>query len=189
MDVISGVYKIINKVNNHFYVGSAVNIRQRWNQHKKDLRKNKHHNNILQNAWNRHGEGSFISEPIEFIGDLFELISKEQHYIDLLNPEYNINKVAGSRLGMKHSLETRKRMSKNHADFSDMNNPMYGRKGPNTGKTFSRQSREKMSVNHIGLFSGDSHPLFGRPVSEETKEKIRLSLLGKKRGLYKKREI
>jgi hypothetical protein len=35
-----------------------------------------------------------------------ELISREQYYIDLLNPEYNICKVAGSRLGCKHSPET-----------------------------------------------------------------------------------
>jgi group I intron endonuclease len=34
------------------------------------------------------------------------LIAKEQYYIDLLNPEYNICKVAGSSLGRKHSAET-----------------------------------------------------------------------------------
>lgn len=35
------------------------------------------------------------------------LISREQHYIDLLLPSYNINQKAGSRLGYKHSKETR----------------------------------------------------------------------------------
>lgn len=33
------------------------------------------------------------------------LINREQYYIDL-KPEYNNLKVAGSRLGVKHSIET-----------------------------------------------------------------------------------
>lgn len=35
-----------------------------------------------------------------------EVISIEQYYIDNLNPEYNILKVAGSTLGYKHTEET-----------------------------------------------------------------------------------
>jgi hypothetical protein len=34
------------------------------------------------------------------------LIVREQYYIDNINPEYNILKIAGSRLGSKHSVET-----------------------------------------------------------------------------------
>ena len=34
------------------------------------------------------------------------LIKREQYYLDILKPEYNILKFAGSRLGCKHSLET-----------------------------------------------------------------------------------
>jgi len=34
------------------------------------------------------------------------LINKEQYYMDILNPEYNICKTAGSTLGFKHSLNT-----------------------------------------------------------------------------------
>lgn len=33
------------------------------------------------------------------------LLEREQYYIDTLNPEYNILKIAGSRLGVKHTLE------------------------------------------------------------------------------------
>ena len=48
----------------------------------------------------------------KFSLDIFEycepgvLIKREQYYIDTLKPEYNILKIAGSRLGCKHSLET-----------------------------------------------------------------------------------
>ena len=34
------------------------------------------------------------------------LAEQEQYYLDLLKPEYNILKVAGSSLGFKHSPET-----------------------------------------------------------------------------------
>ena len=31
---ISAVYKITNKINGKFYIGSSTNIKQRWNSHK-----------------------------------------------------------------------------------------------------------------------------------------------------------
>jgi hypothetical protein len=40
------------------------------------------------------------------------LIEREQHYLDELDPFFNICKVAGSVLGVKHSKETRRKMSK-----------------------------------------------------------------------------
>jgi group I intron endonuclease len=42
------------------------------------------------------------------------LIEREQHYIDELDPFFNICKVAGSPLGVKHSKETRRKMSEAH---------------------------------------------------------------------------
>jgi len=40
----SGIYKIANKVTGDFYIGSAVDINKRWNQHKFLLKKQKHYN-------------------------------------------------------------------------------------------------------------------------------------------------
>lgn len=45
-----GVYKITNLINSKFYIGSSVNIGQRWFKHKALLRHNKHENPKLQNA-------------------------------------------------------------------------------------------------------------------------------------------
>jgi hypothetical protein len=39
------------------------------------------------------------------------LLKKEQYYIDFLNPEYNILKMAGSTFGRKHSLKTKQLIS------------------------------------------------------------------------------
>ena len=40
----SGIYQILNTVNNKFYIGSAVYFYDRWNTHKYCLRQDKHKN-------------------------------------------------------------------------------------------------------------------------------------------------
>ena len=55
----SGIYRIRNLTNNKFYIGSAVNLNKRKNQHFHYLRNNKHHNKPLQNSWNKHGSDVF----------------------------------------------------------------------------------------------------------------------------------
>jgi group I intron endonuclease len=43
--------------------------------------------------------------------DTNDVIAREQYYIDLLIPEYNILKKAGSRIGHPHTDETRQKLS------------------------------------------------------------------------------
>jgi len=47
-NMITGIYKIRNKQNNKVYIGSAVDIKKRWRDHKWNLKENKHHNPHLQ---------------------------------------------------------------------------------------------------------------------------------------------
>ena len=47
----SGIYRIRNLTNNKFYIGSAINLNKRKNQHFHYLRNNKHHNKPLQNSF------------------------------------------------------------------------------------------------------------------------------------------
>jgi len=55
----SGIYQILNKTNNKFYIGSASNLRRRFSNHKCHLTKNSHSNLHLQNAWNKYGGDNF----------------------------------------------------------------------------------------------------------------------------------
>jgi group I intron endonuclease len=110
------VYKIINIVNKKIYIGSALDFTIRKNRHLNALRKNKHHNQHLQNAFNLYGESSFIFEIIEEVENYKELLQKEQFYIDKfksfdIDVGYNINRSTSSCI------------------LFGENNGMYGRKG------------------------------------------------------------
>jgi group I intron endonuclease len=62
-------------------VGSAVDLRKRWEQHRKSLSRGKHKNRYLQNAWEKYGEASFEFEILEFV-DVPNLLRAEQEWID-----------------------------------------------------------------------------------------------------------
>lgn len=109
----SGIYKILNWSTNKFYIGSAIRLRHRLDCHKSELRANKHRNSKLQNAWNKYGEKDFTFHVLEHC-EKYKLLEREQYYIDTLKPEYNILKIAGSRLGFKHDDKAKEKMSLNH---------------------------------------------------------------------------
>lgn len=109
----TGVYVIRNAVNGKVYVGSAVNIYNRWCVHKHGLTRGIHHSVKLQRAWSKHGAGAFTIETLEVC--LREhLLEREQAWIDRLGATtssgYNVCRVAGSSLGRKFSPETLEKM-------------------------------------------------------------------------------
>lgn len=85
----SGIYCIMNTINNKKYVGSSKNIYSRWQKHRALLRKGTHWGGHLQNAWNKYGEQSFKFIVLCKCSEE-ELLIKEQEYINNLKPEYNI---------------------------------------------------------------------------------------------------
>lgn len=181
----SGIYQIRNLVNGKRYIGSAVCIRKRWAEHRSDLRSGRHHSVALQRAWIRYGENSFEFLVVENCRK-HELIRREQVHIDARS-EYNICKKAGSSLGVKHSAETRAKMSarlvgnqrtkgrKYSREICErMAAPKRGRKRPPRPKEWCRKISEAKKGHSVGL---------GREVPAETRERIRESLTGRKKPL------
>lgn len=95
-------------------------------------------------AINKYGLNSFNLEILEYCSK-DNVIEREQFYLDTSKPEYNILKIAGSRLGLKHSLLSRLKLSKSAL-----------------GRIVSKETRLKLSES-----------LIDRKLSELTKEKIR----------------
>jgi len=107
---VSAIYSI-SLDDGRCYVGSAVDYKCRWRVHLHSLRKGNHHSMKLQRAWNKYGEGRFKFSVIEEC-EVTALIDREQFWIDCLKPFFNIAKIAGSSLGVRHTEETKKKLSK-----------------------------------------------------------------------------
>lgn len=76
-----GIYKIINVVNNKFYVGSAVDLKRRKTRHFSELRTGKHNNRYLQAAWVKYGEQAFIFVAVEELPDDADLLAAENIWL------------------------------------------------------------------------------------------------------------
>lgn len=156
----SGIYKILNIKNDKFYIGSSKNLIKRKNNHFTFLKSNIHHNKHLQNSWNKYGSENFVFEILETCEEK-ELLIREQHYIDNLNPQYNISPTAGNTCGYKHTEETKKILSRIHK-----------------GRKASEEVKKRMSESKKGILNSS----FGKKMSEETKQKISDATKGVKRN-------
>lgn len=106
----SGIYEIVHRPSQKRYIGSAVNIRRRWLEHKSQLRRVVHHSPYLQNSFIAYGEKEFDFLVIEKC-EKENLIVREQFYIDSMAPEFNMSPTAGNTMGRFHSEETKKKIS------------------------------------------------------------------------------
>lgn len=101
----SGIYKITCVPTGKFYIGSAVRMNKRWAVHRHSMRGQKKACPKLLNAWNKYGEDAFTFEPMLFCA-VKDLLFYEQLLIDQLKPALNVQKVAGSMLGVVQSEQT-----------------------------------------------------------------------------------
>ncbi len=79
----SGIYGIYCFKNDKIYIGSTLNLCNRKRRHYYDLRKNQHHNEYLQKAWNKYSENSFVFIIIEKIDNM--LTQTEEKWINQLD--------------------------------------------------------------------------------------------------------
>ena len=91
---VCGIYSITNISNNKKYIGSTNNIHDRWMGHIRDLNSNKHHNQHLQNSWNKYSASQFSFSILQ-ICEESQLLLKEQSYVSKYSKKdlYNIAEV------------------------------------------------------------------------------------------------
>ncbi len=146
----SAIYKIQHIESGKLYIGSSIDYKKRWRDHKSDLKLQKHCNLKLQRAWSKYGESAFEFVVVELVEPI-HLLEREQYWMDLHNAYkagYNMTPVAGSPLGRNHTEETKQRLR-------DINR--------------TPEARAVHSARHKGKF-----------VSDETKAKQAAAKLGKK---------
>lgn len=106
----SGVYKITNLINGKTYIGSSINIYNRYHAHKTKLKSKKHHCKHLESSYHKYGFDNFLFEVLEYCS-LLDVLDREQYYVDLLNPEYNKREIVSVNIGLEVTQETRNKIS------------------------------------------------------------------------------
>lgn len=94
--------------------------------------------------------------------------------MNYIRTEEHREKMRLLKIGGKHSKETRDKISINHADVSGENNPMWGKKRPQSVKdAISRANSGKKHINYV-------KPMLGRKHKIETIMKMREAQRGEK---------
>lgn len=162
------IYKIRNVINDKFYVGSTVDSRKRFWEHRKDLRTGKHTSQALQRAWDKYGEDCFKFEIVEQLGSRDELYPAEQRWLDEHHGKdycYNCSKSADTPM-RDASPELRAHQAEKTKAWLD-------REGhPRQGYKCTPEEIAYMGERRKGIHAGVEHYRYGKTVSEEVRKKI-----------------
>lgn len=185
------IYKIINLVNNKFYIGSTTNKKVRFRQHRKLLRGNRHHCKHLQASWNKYGESKFEFVVVEEVAQEHSLQMIEDTYlVQHVGKEYCYNSGYSSEapwrnappevtpnFGRTMQLSQKEQISKTLKDFYAVDYFNH----PRVGKKHSEETRLKIRQNRTPT-SGENHYRYGKTLSEEVKKKIGDAQRGKQKA-------
>lgn len=187
---VSGVYKLACKNNGKVYIGKAVNIGRRLNDHKNSKKDGKG-NCYFQHAILKHGWESFNIEILEIfenfdkLNDNDKLLQRESYYIELFDSTnrdigYNRCKFSSDNTGRVRSEEHKQKLR--HPRSEETKERI---RQARLGKKTSDETKEKLRQANLGKKRSEDTKAkigmksLGRTHSDETKEKIRQSKLGK----------
>lgn len=188
--MIGGIYTIRVQGSDKFYIGRTKKFTTRKAHHMWLLRRNEHHCQHLQNAFNKYGSVQFVEEQEE--NDKQKRIQLEQEWIDRYKDTgllVNVHlKASFDDVGDKPWAEQRVRVAHNKGKPS----PLRGiKRDPAIAKKISEAKKGK-PLNEkqlLALAENRKKIDFARPkkpMTEETRKKISEAQLGKKRGPYPK---
>ncbi len=176
----SGIYAIYLE-DGRCYVGStAQSFKKRWAEHRQRLNRGSHPNIHLRRAWEKYGEASFqfcVLEALDISDDSVR-ISRENHWISQLKPEFNMAPVAGSVLGIKRRDDTKKLLREiNLKHWQETPRPTGYTRPEKVGKAISNgrkgiQFTQEHIANLSASLKGRVSPRKGVILSDETKQKI-----------------
>lgn len=167
---MTGIYCFKNLINQKVYIGQAVDIQKRYEQHLRNINNPKHQETFYR-ALRKYGIDNFSFEVLQQCS-IDELSDLEIRYIDKYNAYfdggYNETKGGEGCLGYKHNQEAKEKMSR-------------ARKGRIFDELWKQHLRENSS-HHTAWNNGKN-------LSEEHKEKISKGLEGHKHTEYSKQKM
>lgn len=158
----SGIYCWTNLESGKKYVGSSINLHRRFITYYsiKYITRGSKSSSICR-ALLKYGYSKFKLDILEYC-EPSVLIEREQYYIDTLNPEYNILKVAGSLFGYKHTIESLQKMSEIAKNRSE--ETIAKLREAALGRTYKHKEETKKKI---------SETMLGRKHTDETIEKLK----------------
>jgi group I intron endonuclease len=162
LEGFSGIYLWLNINNNKYYIGSADNLYRRISNYFQPVYLKRSYPIYL--AINKYGLNNFKLIILDILGKTIEVsrnvrLKKEDYYLSLLLPEYNILDKGSSYLNYKHSLEVRMKILR-YALSRDKSSIIYS-------KEFKKQQNSKWGINNH---------MYGKTWSEERKKKVTKSI-------------
>lgn len=169
-----GIYAIRNKVNGKKYIGRSTDVEGRWSNHKRELKRDDHKNDHLQNAWKKYGEENFTFELIEEVNKE-DLRKREQEFLDNYRLTRNWDRLYNTNKSAEGAMSGR-----NHPRYGTCHSKTAIKKirEANLGKTHSEEAKENMRQAQLGR----THP-------EEVKKKISEAQKGKELSKETKRKM
>ena len=159
-----GIYQIKNKTNGKSYIGSSINIEKRCKTHLQGKG-----SIVVKSAVKKYGEKNFELIVLEKCSKNV-LIEREQYFMDILQPEYNLSKIAG-RIEMTPEVRTK------------MSTALIGNTRTKGHKHTGKTKRK------IGAAMRGNKYMLGHIHTEETRAKLSIALQGNKNTLgYKHTE-
>ena len=168
-----GIYKIINVVNNKFYVGSAVDLKRRKTRHFSELRTGKHNNRHLQAAWVKYGEQAFVFVVVEELPDDADLLAAENVWLkEHVGKDYCYN------LGVDATAPM--------MGFGGELSPTWGYKHTDEAKAVIAAASMGRAQDQETIQRKTAH-LIGKPKPAEVRAKISATLSGEGNYWYGKK--
>jgi group I intron endonuclease len=169
------IYKIINAVNNNFYVGSAVNFEKRKARHLWRLRRGDHANKYLQAAWGKYGEQAFVFAVVQEVPEFEDILAVENVWLH-------------EHVGKDYCYNIATDATAPQTGMSGEKNAMWGRTFTHTEDAKARiGAASKIRVQSEEEKAKRRQSLKGRVVSISTRTKISATLSGEGNYWYGKK--
>ena len=144
------VYRWVNNINGKTYIGSSVNLAVRLYKYY-SLKHLSKHKTPIHNALLKYGFENFTFEILEYIEKETNPVLREQYYLELLKPEYNILKKAGSLLGFKHGKVTLEKFALREISEETRKNLSLSA----TGRILTDEDKNKIASKRKGIKLSD----------------------------------